>query len=1700
MSALSRRYLTVVLITALFLVPLIQAPEAEAGGPLTMTYEYHFPEPYLDLTTPDRTYGIHGLRSDERGGVPVLPRSSLSLAVPAGHHLVGVKVTCSDPRTIEHLWTYPTNQAEISLDGEASYAYEYTGVPWEMSGSYVLEGIEVLGLDLHPLIWDERTGALSFIRDFTVTLTYEEGGEGFLGDMDRVRELVDNPEAVADARSETVTGRLPLGSYVHLIITSEDLSAPFTALAEWKGERSARGSVHDDIGSTVVLLEDILADSRFWGDPSSHAGTGNDTQTIVRNFIIAAHQEWGVEYVLIGGDDDVIPARMVKAPIYDRKYDKLAADIYYSGLDGNWDRDGDGIYGEVGTSGNPGSDEADLLAEVFVGRATVSTAVQAWNFVNKTIRYEMGYSNQYADDLLLIGELLDTMPTYGDDYKDEVYDLVLADEGLEHSTLYARDGTFSGNAVLQAMGSGVHVINHMGHGDFVSMVELGNDDIATLTNDLPFVLYTQACHVAGFDEKPDRPGDCIAEEFVQGEGGAVAFIGNSRYGWYSPGGTSGTSQKFDISFFSQVYDYEVTDLGRALSYSKEEWAAEAALSGTTRWVYLELNLLGDPETRVHLPGRALNDLAVEDVEAGRTVLGEPCQVEVAVRNVGQSECQGTVRLMVGGGEAGSAPVSLLPGERTIVTIEWMPSAVGVTEIAAMADCPEDQRPENDIAYGQAMVDRRIEADETWSGDVTLTSGFVISPGTVVTAEDCRMVLTPCDAPYILGVEGALVLRNCTIQGSPFSLQADGGYLDISDSLLTGMSATPNSSIYGGSASLRNTTVTGGAGWWVKGASVNISNVTLSDQQGEWTIVDCAVNVDRLCGHGGDGMRLLSTSGAVTDSSWTGGSAGLIIERCTGLTLQGLEMKGNAMDMGIFGETPSHFIHVVDDVNLTYGPLAVIVGAYGSVIENASGSLYLVGCENVTVMNSQFRGAGNGLALVDCSGFEVKWNAFEECAVGLMVMDSQGSVWGNDLLDNALQARQVRSSASFAKGYPVGGNHWSDMSGADDLGGADQDQAGADGMFDSPYRSEGFVDPYPKVSRSSYPFDRPTADFGVFPEEGNRVEAVSFISTGQSGIGIANWTWEFGDGGHGYGPSVEHTYSTLGTYTVTLLVTDHKGMTDQAVHEVEIVNLPPVSRFSLSPDDPLPGGNVTFQDLSHDPDGEIVSWHWDFGDGASSDGPAPVHAFLNEGIYLIALTVLDDEGGSDTCSILVPVGNDLPVADFAWNPLAVTTSTEVTFTSRSTDPDGQVVSWSWDFGDGTTANGPVAVHRYSSLGRFPVTLTVTDEDGGSASQTKTVLVSNSRPAAVFECPSETLSLLEVEFLDQSYDPDGNVTAWFWEFGDGGSSNETSPSHVFHRPGTFQINLTVTDDRGSQNKVSRSITVLNRPPAVNMTVPEGDHWSLDDLVFVASGHDEDGTVTSFTWDMGDGTVLAGETARHAYLIPGNYMVSLTAVDDSGGEAILSTNISVLNLVPRAEVRMERGNHPLEVVFIASAEDDDGVPSAFGWSFGDGTFGNGLSVSHRYALEGTYAVTLSVVDDLGGATEVVSEVMVRQVNVSLSDPHLEDVKGTGWVLLGEIVNQGDIPLNVTLVVNAGGMQFTAVRYVGGLSSAPITLVLKDFEGGEVNVTMQTPDDWDSDLQDNVWTGSAERAGTFPYLLIGAAMVLIVSAAIAALLIRRR
>ena len=264
---------------------------------------------------------------------------------------------------------------------------------------------------------------------------------------------------------------------------------------------------------------------------------------------------------------------------------------------------------------------------------------------------------------------------------------------------------------------------------------------------------------------------------------------------------------------------------------------------------------------------------------------------------------------------------------------------------------------------------------------------------------------------------------------------------------------------------------------------------------------------------------------------------------------------------------------------------------------------------------------------------------------------------------------------------------------------------------------------------------PSASFTNSPLSPEVGETVTFDASGSSDPDgtIVGYEWSFGDEATATGITASHSYSSAGTYTVTLTVTDNNGLTGTTTKSVtvaphEIEPQAPSASFTSSPSSPEVGQTVAFDASgSSDPDGTITTYSWNFGDGATATGITTTHSYSSAGTYTVTLTVTDNDEltGTTTKTITVaPHGIEpqAPSASFTSSPHSPEVGETVSFdASGSSDPDGTIVNYIWDFGDGNTGAGKTAAHSYDSEGTYTVTLTVEDNDENTADTTRTIKV-------------------------------------------------------------------------------------------------------------------------------------------------------------------------------------------------------------------------------------------------------------------------------------------------------------------------------------------------------------------------------------------
>jgi PKD repeat protein len=490
---------------------------------------------------------------------------------------------------------------------------------------------------------------------------------------------------------------------------------------------------------------------------------------------------------------------------------------------------------------------------------------------------------------------------------------------------------------------------------------------------------------------------------------------------------------------------------------------------------------------------------------------------------------------------------------------------------------------------------------------------------------------------------------------------------------------------------------------------------------------------------------------------------------------------------------------------------------------------------------------------------------------------------------------------------------------------------------------------------------PAADFVATPTSGTAPQNVQF--TDLSSGGVTSWLWNFGDGQTSTDQNPVHTYYAGGTYTVILTVTNGFGSSDATKNQYIVIAGQLQSKFSANPTEGPTPLTVTFTDKSL---GAPTTWNWDFGDGSTSTVQYPTHTFTVPGVYTVKLTV-SLGSMSDTSSQVVDAGG-VPIADFVGNPVQVNVMGPVQFTDKSSNSP---TSWKWDFGDTATSTDQNPTHSYQLNGLYTVTLTAANSNGQNAITKVGYINVGLAPLAAFRPvinPSQISSIpMMVSFVDQSAN---SPTSWSWDFGDGSTSTDQNPSHLYGKAGTYTVTLTATNQFGSNTVVKSNLIDVGNNIAVDFSA---DQTTVGVGQLVMFTDHSTNSPTNWEWEFGDGTIASGSpNPDHVYTAVGVYDVTLTASNPTMTNSLTKHEyITVLNL-PRANfvASPTRGGAPLTVSFTDMST---GSLTQWLWNFGDGSTSTAQNPTHTYSQLGTYTVMLTVTNQNGSDTATKSDYIV-------------------------------------------------------------------------------------------------------------------------------
>ncbi|MFH1101153.1 MAG: C25 family cysteine peptidase [Methanobacteriota archaeon] len=682
----------------------------------SITVSYTFTEPTIQIIQlSDTVYSRIELASAPsygKPGEPSLPVFEAKILIPYGKKVDSVEVTPGSKsilylnERIEPVGVpVPLSQVDHTIVPKPderiySSAAEFPGTLCSEFCCFSFRGFLICGVPLYPVQYRPLDNIVEWYSDVTVCLhliddlSMNTMCRGLSDDFTEISYMVDNP-LVSETYRQVIPNIYAEKNYDLLIITRADLRSSFLPLLQAHNQEGIR--------SRIITLNQI---------PSIRANATHVVKTPedIRNFIHKEYINHGIRYVLLGGDDDVIPVQQLYfgfISMWGGYWDIWGpSDFYYSCLDGPYNFDGDMKWGEPNDGENGG--EVDLIGDVFVGRACVSNSSEARHFVNKTIAYmNRDGSEPYLKEVLMAGEYLWGPPEfpeeiYGDDYMEE---LIGGSDHNSYNTVgipndsyslyhfmrfYERYNYWSSSQLIQRINQGVHVIDHLGHGNEEYALKLMPQDVLALTNQQHCFIYSQACLAGSFDSEWGFGADCIAEYFtVKTENAAFAVIMNARYGLGDGYGTNGPSQRFNRWFWDGVFNQGLTCISEANQYSKTVNAPLIHMDQYLRFCCYEITLFGDPALQFQLP-KPEHDIGISTLNLPNQVKPQDVfHINVTLSNNGlNDEYNVQVNLLVDEQTINTVVIPVLQeNTHNFVDLEWITPSAGIYEVTVNVSIP-----------------------------------------------------------------------------------------------------------------------------------------------------------------------------------------------------------------------------------------------------------------------------------------------------------------------------------------------------------------------------------------------------------------------------------------------------------------------------------------------------------------------------------------------------------------------------------------------------------------------------------------------------------------------------------------------------------------------------------------------------------------------------------------------------------------------------------------------------------------------------------------------------------------------------------------------------------------------------------------------------------------------------------------------------
>jgi hypothetical protein len=596
--------------------------------------EIHFDEPIIKTEGSETLITFTNCHNLGKLGEPTLPYFGLKLLLPPSNVAQDIKLIKKDFVQLPDTYSLLVYQPQYPLS-DATYHQPLPAKPEVYSSKQVYPSKSVINLKSHkwagynlataaitPIEYIPANGKVGYYSKIEVILETKMQNSEFDINVNNtapdivnfVTSNVENPQKINSYNMSREREEIDL-----LIIAAEEKLEVWEEYAE----------IYNTMGYTVNIhsVEDIEAEIN-----------GTDLAEKIRRYIKNVYMENNLTNVLLAGDTDVIPERGFYVDNGSEADDNIPADMYYACLDGNWNADNDGYWGEA--------TEADLAPELAIGRFCYNNDSEIENFINKINNYWHSPIPNEVTTSLFVGELLWRDLTYGGDYMDELIGSSATNGHVttgvptdwQISKLYERDENWGTSQILSELSKGPNLVNHLGHSSANYNMKLSTSQVTdnNITNSGDnhgySIHFSQGCYAGSFDNRKSTGyfgPDCITEKFTSISNSAVSMIAHSRYGWGMQGSTNGASQFLHREFIDAIFGENIVELGFALMDVKLD-VIPFLDSPTLYWVNYETNLIGDPllKVRTQTPEN-ISVIHAEQIVVGTTELEIDADINAA---------------------------------------------------------------------------------------------------------------------------------------------------------------------------------------------------------------------------------------------------------------------------------------------------------------------------------------------------------------------------------------------------------------------------------------------------------------------------------------------------------------------------------------------------------------------------------------------------------------------------------------------------------------------------------------------------------------------------------------------------------------------------------------------------------------------------------------------------------------------------------------------------------------------------------------------------------------------------------------------------------------------------------------------------------------------------------------------------------------